>query len=201
MRTMPQKNAKIALFLLEGDTEEVLYKAIFKRFIDPKIPRKYINLESGSGINKSVAKNLEYYLKCNKNKTVYCYVLIDREGPRSKIPEFNGDAILSALKCKRLIRVERIEAIQMIESWFFYDLEGICKYIGLNCSKSLQHKYANPEKLTRKDLADLFRKGTKRVYYKKGDESFLKILKLDKIYKRCKELKEGILIIKSDFLI
>ena len=40
MRTMPQKNAKIALFLLEGDTEEVLYKAIFERFIDHKIPRK-----------------------------------------------------------------------------------------------------------------------------------------------------------------
>lgn len=197
---MQKKSAKIAMFLLEGDTEEALYKAIFDRFLDIRIPRKYKNLESGSGINRSVAKNLEYYLKCNADKTVYCYVLIDREGPRSKIPEFDGEAILSALKCKRLVRVEKIEAIQMIESWFFHDIEGICDYIGLKFSKNLQRKYDNTEQLTRKDLADLFRKGTKILYYKKGDKSFLMSLNLDKIYQKSKELKGGISMIMSDFL-
>lgn len=88
----------------------------------------------------------------------------------------------------------------MIESWFFYDLEGICKYIGLPCSASLKRNYSNPEKFSSADLSILFQKGTQNRYYKKGDPDFLDRLDKDKIYNNCKALKNGIEMINNDFL-
>ena len=87
----------------------------------------------------------------------------------------------------------------MIESWFFYDLEGICDYIGLNFTDSLRKNYFNPERLTHKDLQGLFRKGTKRQHYIKGEEGFLEKLDIENIYENCTALKKGIEMIKKDF--
>ena len=87
----------------------------------------------------------------------------------------------------------------MIESWFFYDIETICKHIDFQCSNTLKRNYCNPEMLTCKDLSELFKKGKKNRYYKKGDNSFLRKLDIDKIYENCKELKQGIEMINSDF--
>ena len=87
----------------------------------------------------------------------------------------------------------------MIESWFLYDIEGICKYIGLEYTKTLAGKYANPEKFDSRDMAELFRKGSRKRYYKKGDEGFLKSLDIEKIYGNCKDLKNGIEMINNDF--
>lgn len=87
----------------------------------------------------------------------------------------------------------------MLESWFFYDLAGICKYIGLRCTKTLQKRYSNPEQYDCKDLADLFRKGSKRQYYKKGDKGFINNLNLDLIYNHCKTLQKCIEMINLDF--
>ena len=87
----------------------------------------------------------------------------------------------------------------MIESWFFYDLEGICEFIGVKFTDSIRRTYSNPEKLTHKDLQSLFRKGTKRQHYSKGEKGFLERLDIEKIYNNCSALKEGIKAIKNDF--
>lgn len=178
---------KIAYILLEGKTEDKFYKDIFNKYLD-RIPRKYINLKGGSGVNREVAARVDYFLKTFPNN-LYVYVCLDREGPSSKMPVFNGKEIKKSLKSRRVRKIEKIEAIQMIESWFFYDLSNICNYIGLPYTATLQRTYANPKQLTSKDLTDLFRKGTLKKHYKKGDHAFLSSLDIDKIISHCDELR------------
>ncbi len=195
---------KIAYFIFEGYTEDIFYKSVLDRYLARGIQRKYKNLETGCGINRAVASYLYDFIKSNAGKVIYCYVFIDREGPRSKIPEFNGKAIEKELV--RLMgnislnRIAKIEAVQMIESWFFHDLQGICRHVGLACTKSLQKTYVNPERLNSTDLSKLFYKGKKNRYYKKGDLKFLSKLDINKIYSGCKDLRDGIQMINGDFI-
>jgi len=203
---MGKKNKEletIAYFLYEGDTEEEFYKSVINKYVSREIKRSFKNLDGGSGINKEVAKYVSWFLSEHQNSKVNVYVFIDREGPRSKIPEFNSEAILNALikyyDKNTIGRIEKIEAIQMIESWFLYDLESICTYIGLPISKSLKSKYCTPEKFNNKDLSELFSKGRKGRRYRKGDKNFLKCLDIDIIYSKCNELMEGITTINNDF--
>ena len=91
---------KLAYILFEGDTEDIFYKDVLKRYLIDGIPRKYKNLESGSGINIKVARRIINFLKekDNSNLDLHAYVFIDREGPSSKIPEFNAKAISEKVK-------------------------------------------------------------------------------------------------------
>lgn len=195
---------KLAYIFLEGDTESVFYRNVFDIYLRG-IPKKIVNLKGGTGINKEVASHLLHLLRDKKNKHInfYVYVFIDREGNRSDIPEFNEKAIIEELgkhvNIKNLIKIDKIEAIIMIESWFFYDLETICRYIGLKCTDSLKNNYRNPEKFTHKDLDKLFRKGSNKKRYIKGEKSFLEKLDVEKIYMNCKDLTLGIDTINKDF--
>lgn len=163
MAKVKSKTQKLAYIFYEGYTEEIFYKRIFRTYLRG-IPNKTKNLQSGTGINKEIANELYYFLnsKENRNTELYVYAFIDREGTKNDLVEFDADAILKALNKKQIKKIEKIEVIIMIESWFFHDLEGICDYIGLKCTDSLKKTYSNPEKLTHKDLQGLFRKGTKK---------------------------------------
>lgn len=200
MAKIKESNEKLAYIFLEGFTEEIFYKRIFSDYLR-EIPKKIKNLETGSGINKIIARELDYFIKDkkNKNKDIYVYAFIDREGLKTDIPEFNGKAIKKELRKKQIKKVDKIEAIIMIESWFFHDLEGICDYIGLEYTDNLKSRYSNPERLTHRDLQGLFRKGTKKQHYRKGDGKFLSSLNIEKIVKQCDDLKKGIEMIKKDF--
>lgn len=191
---------KIAYIFYEGDTEEVFYKRIFSQYLR-EVPKKTKNLETGTGINANIAREIYYFLnkKENKNVELYVYVFIDREGTRSDLVEFDADAIKRKLNKKQIKRIAKIEAVQMIESWFFYDLESICDYIGLPLTESLSRNYSNPERLTHRDLSKLFQKGIKKKHYRKGDEAFLNKLNIEKIYNNCNDLREGIEMIRKDF--
>ena len=200
MAKYKEKGKKLAYIFYEGDTEEIFYKRIFSQYLRG-IPNKTKNLETGTGINKSIASEIYYFLnkKENKNIELYVYAFIDREGIRSDLVEFDADAIKKALNKKQIKRIEKIEAITMIESWFFYDIEGICDYIGITCTDNLRRTYSNTERLTHKELQGLFRKGTRKRHYIKGDKSFLEKLDIDKIHQNCIALKDGINMIKGDF--
>ncbi|MFT8314006.1 MAG: hypothetical protein ABF633_07070 [Clostridium sp.] len=194
------KQERLAYIFYEGFTEEIFYKKVFRNYLNG-IPNKTKNLESGTGINKEIANELYYFFSNKKNKNIdlYVYAFIDREGTKNDLVEFDADAILKVLNKKQIKKIEKIEAIIMIESWFFYDLEGICNYIGLKLTDSLRRTYSNPERLTHKDLQGLFRKGTKRQHYIKGEKGFLEKLSIGKIYGNCTDLKTGIQMIRKDF--
>lgn len=194
------KQEKLAYIFYEGFTEEIFYKKVFRNYLNG-IPNKTKNLESGTGINKEIANELYYFLNNKKNKNIdlYVYAFIDREGTKNDLVEFDAAAILKALNKKQIKKIEKIEAIIMIESWFFYDLKVICDYIGLKFTDNLRRTYSNPERLTHKDLQGLFRKGTKRQHYIKGEKGFLEKLNIEKTYENCTDLKNGIQMIRKDF--
>lgn len=201
-----KRRGGVAFFFFEGDTEDLFYKKIINEYVvRPRgIKRIYKNLKTGTGVNKQIANELYHFLKDSGNKDVdiYVYAFIDREGSRSKVPEFNSEAILKAVEeyvsTKQIRSMYSIEAIKMIESWFFYDLEGICNYVGFKMTKSMQQTYHNTERLDKRDLTKLFQKGSRRRYYKKGEEGFLNSLDLGKIYENCSDLKNGIDKINCD---
>ncbi|MFD3158756.1 DUF4276 family protein (plasmid) [Haloimpatiens sp. FM7330] len=199
-----QKRKKLALIFLEGYTEDVFYKNIFQKYLQG-IPKKTKNLKTGTNINRQIVNELYHFMsnKSNEIYDLYIYVFIDKEGSRNDISQFNNKAILKKLKeyfkCEQIKVIDKIEAIIMIESWFFHDLEGICKYIGISFTDSLKRNYANPERLKALDLSKLFKKGNKKKHYKKGDEGFLTSLNIDTIYNNCSDLKEGIIKIRNNF--
>lgn len=191
---------KLAYILFEGDTEEVFFSSVIRKYVSRSVRRDYKNLGTGSGINKQVVSLVDYFLRSSRKEfdSLYVYVFLDREGPLSHIPEINESAILSKLGSPKVRKVAKIEAVQMIESWFFYDLPGICRYIGLPCSATLQSNYANTMNLDHHDMANLFRKGSKRKHYIKGDKTFLSALNIDDIFRKCVALQEGINMINND---
>lgn len=195
----PKKSSKIAYMLFEGETEEVFYQRVFSKYLYG-VPQKIDCLNGNLGINNKIIKRLSYFINCNSSyNDIYVYVFLDRESYKAQKPDFNPTAIIKKLNSKYVNKIIKVEAVLMIESWFFYDIESICGYIGITPTKSLLSRYNNPERLTANDLSDLFRKGTSKKYYRKGDESFQKILDIEKIYLGCSDLKSGIEKIINDF--
>lgn len=195
----PKEARKKRLYIfLEGKTEDVFYKKIAERYLK-SISKEYKNLKTGTNINKEIAKHLYHIIKDSSNSKydLYVYAFIDKEGAKNDTSEFDADAILKALKeekvnIKNIKKIDAIEAVFMIESWFFYDIEGICKYINLECTETLKKNYSNTEKFKHTDLAALFKKGKSKKFYKKGDEKFLNSLDIEKIYNNCSDLRKGI---------
>lgn len=205
-----KNNKKVAYIFFEGETEDVFYKKIFDKYLQgvPKKPKPK-NLRTGCNINIQIANNLYHFLKEKNNSDIelYVYAFIDREGPRSSKPQVDEKAIKKALiedtnltskTINNIKIIKSIEAIKMVESWFFYDIEGICKYLKIQCTNSMKSKYRNVEKFDSKDLSQLFKKSKK--YYKKGEVGFLSVLDVDKIYNSCKDLKDAIDEIREVFL-
>jgi hypothetical protein len=195
---------KLICIFLEGKTEDVFYKKITDRYLK-SLPKKYKNLQTGTNINVQIARNLYHFIEDSSNSEydLYVYAFIDREGARSDVSEFDGSAILKELK--KLVKIDTIkeiatiEAIFMIESWFFHDLEGICRYINLPYTETLKRKYSNAERFTSTHLSELFKKGKGKKHYKKGDEGFLNSLDIEKIYNNCSDLRNGIECIVRHF--
>jgi hypothetical protein len=195
---------KLVYIFLEGKTEDVFYKKITEKYLK-SLPKKYKNLKTGTNINAQIVRNLYHFIEDSSNSEydLYVYAFIDREGARSDVSEFDASAILKELKkfvkTNAIKEIAAIEAIFMIESWFFHDLEGVCRYINLSYTETLKKNYSNAERFTSSHLSELFKKGKVKRHYKKGEESFLNSLDIEKIYNNCSDLREGIQRIIKDF--
>ena len=195
---------KLVYIFLEGKTEDVFYKRITNKYLKP-FPKKYKNLQTGTNINMQIVRNLYHFLSDNSNLEydLYVYAFIDKEGARSDISVFDSSSILMKLgeniKTDTIKELDSIEAIFMIESWFFHDLEGICRYINLSYTDTLKKNYSNPERLTDIHLSELFKKGNTKKRYKKGEDGFLNSLDIEKIYNNCSDLRSGIECIINKF--
>lgn len=191
---MPQ----VALIFVEGDTEVEFFKKLFLKYLG-RLPRKTHNLRGNFNIyNKILDKTLNFIANRGPVQVrIYCF--IDRESRdhnpplsisilRSRIKEIPGlkEVVLSA---------DLILATQMIESWFFYDIDGIHKFLRTPRHERNSKKYRPAEKFSADHLSQLFARYGK-VYIKgKRCRNFVDHLNLEKIFNACDELNEGINLI------
>lgn len=184
----------LTYFLFEGLTEELFYK----RIINSYLKKLYIDsrdIGGGGNIGRAVLATAEPpFVKKGQHLRIYC--CIDSGKPFGQVPDFDLDVIRDNCrkeKLRNILSVDAIIAAKMIESWFFYDLDGIYDYLNVTHNKRKpKSKYETPTRCTKGDLKILFRQHDKR--YREGSraESFINSLNLRKIVSSCEELRKGI---------
>ncbi|MCM2356877.1 MAG: DUF4276 family protein [Geobacteraceae bacterium] len=192
------RQKEVALIYVEGDTEEEFYTELLKKYLNG-IPKSVRNMNGIYNIHRKVLGKTEAFLYSHKETVVRVYCCIDRES-RDHNPPLDIDELRKSFKeikgFKRVLSVDAIIATQMLESWFFHDMEGIYKFLRVPRKERNPSKFTPPEKFTHIHLAKLFERYDKT--YIKGHKcaNFISNLDIENIYNNCRELREGIELIK-----
>ena len=196
-----RKYLKPKIWLLcEGATEEMFYK----RIVDEILVDLDVNIDDVRGvgnIGKAVLAHTEPpYTKGREPVQIYCCV--DSKKEYGSVPDFDLEDVRRACireKKRNVLLVDAIVANQMIESLFFYDLDGIYSFLEVKArDRKPAKKYSNPTRCRKSDIKKLFKKHGQ--YYHSGVRAKPLINKLDihKIQSKCPELRDGIEKIKSN---
>lgn len=198
---MPSQHRKtIALFFVEGQTEEEFYKILFANVF--RGLTKYIhNLNGNTNIHRKVYGYTLDFLYKHPDTDLMVFCCIDRESrflaPPLDIDEMRLHFQREGKYRNRVLSADQIIATIMLESWFFHDIDGIYRFLRTPKSKQKPNKYHPPEKQTCRELSLLFKRNNK--LYMKGQKcaGLIKSLDLDLISRNCSELQVGINLIKS----
>ncbi len=199
-----QRNAKthnkpVSLLVLEGDTEQLFYPIIRDKFLKG-IRIELRNIKGRGNVNKDVLGEIYKYTYNNRDDAVRVYCCVDTESQKRTATPLELDIICEQIKVRKLRLVLSVDAILAdpeIESWFFYDIEGIYKFLGAKTSQRNVKKYSNPKNLCKKNLQGLFHRFGKEYLPGKRATNFINNLDIDKIVTECKELHDGIALIQS----
>lgn len=192
-----KKSGKAILFLYEGDTEQGFYDTLFAKLgLHRNIQIKRKPLDGVYNLNKKVTNAIYNYLEATNNKHIKhltVFVAYDRDEKRLAPGRLNKAEIINFIDDSRLKEVHEIIATQMLESWFFIDIDGIYKFLRVQQSKRNPKKYEQHENFRHEDLDRLFRQHDSQKRYYKGERTlnFIENLDVLKIYKNCKDLKTG----------
>jgi hypothetical protein len=192
------KSSSAILFLYEGDTEQGFYDALFAKLgLHRNVQIKRKSLDGNYNLNKKVASAIYNYLEAPNNrhiKQLIVFVAYDREEKRPAPGRLNKTEIVNRIGDKRLKEIHEVIATQMLESWFFIDIDGIYKFLRVQQNKRNPKKYAQHENFRHEDLDRLFRQHDPKKRYYKGERTLHFIDNLDvlKIYNQCKDLKTAI---------
>jgi len=198
-----KKNPNSILFLYEGETEKEFYKKIFELKLNRRdIKQNFGNLNGIFSLNEKVKSKIQSYLAnsaFNDYKSIHVFVAIDREGERHIPCVLNKEVLLKefSIKNTRIASINEIVATQDLESWFFYDLNGIYKFIKVPVKSRNLKAYPNIEKTNNRILSDLFHKYKKHYQKGKRAEGFIDSLDLNKIYDKVEELKKAFEIMRK----
>lgn len=200
-RTAKVNDKPVSLLLLEGYTEQVFYSVIRDRFLEG-IRIELRNIKGRGNVNKDILSEIYKYIYNNPNDFVRAYCCVDTERVKRTATPLDLDFICEKAKEKKMNQVLSVHAILAepeIESWFFYDIEGIYKFLGTKASQRNIKRYKNPSSLTKKDLQQLFNSNRFGKVYLSGKRAanFINHLNIEKIVANCKELSEGIALIQS----
>ena len=180
----------VSLLLAEGSTDEIFYK---------KVKISHLR-DCRATVRELHGDQIVGYIQAHKDEVIRVYCCLDRESRYGEVPGFDIKKIEKYIKDGNLtsvLSIDLITATQQIESWFFYDIEGIYVYIKVPKSKRSLNTFRPPEKCGYRDLQRLFERYGKTYTKGKRAESFIKKLDVDKIVCTCKELREGIQLIQS----
>lgn len=193
-------NEKPVIYLLyEGATEKIFYENRINPHYLKGFNVKGRDVQGNGGfLRNALAAALPPFVKKGQKLRIYCCA--DNEDTYHRVPDFDLEPIREACKkenLKNILSVDAIVANKMLESWFFYDLDGIYDYLDVpKVKRKHLKKYKQPQKCSKNDLKALFLKHNKR--YREGTRSkeFIQSLDVKKIVSNCKELQDGIKLIK-----
>lgn len=192
------RQKQVALIFVEGDTEEEFYKKLLDGYLRG-IPKSVINLKGIYNVHRKLLGKTLDFLHKHKDYTVRVYCCIDMEC-RDHNPPLDIDDLQNSFcedqDFKRVKSADAVFAIQMIESWFFYDINGINEFLKVPRKARNPAKFSPPAKYTHIDLSKLFQRYGKT--YIKGHKcaNFIDHLNLEKICNDCVELKAWLELIK-----
>ncbi len=183
---------KLAVLLVEGDTEFVFYKRLINNLNQLNNGElfseiRYINMHGIGGYCNKAYRKINYEVRPHypgyKIAVFFCYDM--DVFTYEKRPPVNWKEVEKALK-ELGIRCYHIKANPSIESWFLLDKENVCRYLRIPENTKLVGR-SDYDKLTA-----LFKRGN-RVYVKgknKRAEEFIDFLDISKIMKNiCNQLK------------
>jgi hypothetical protein len=189
---------QLALIFVEGDTEEEFFKKLFVKYLGG-MQRKTVNLNGNFNIYNKILDKTLFIIKDRRSIMVRIFCFIDREST-----DHNPPLSISILRRrvkdtpelrKRVLSADLILATQMIESWFFHDIEGIYKFLKAPRHERTPNKYRPVKRFSANDLSHLFTRYGKVYIKRKKGHNFVNHLDIDKIFNACGELKQGINLI------
>lgn len=186
--------SRVALILVEGETEEEFYSLLVDKYCKSH-PKRLKNLHGNFSINNKILDKSFAFAENNPNDEFDVYVCIDQE--RLGSPAYNHQACLVKLKeLPNFRNLVGVVAILMCESLFFIDIEGVYKY--LKTPKGLRNvkKYSNHRTFTHIDLSSLFKRFNKTYSKGKRCQNFVSHLDLGKISK-AKEISDFLTALKK----
>lgn len=158
------RRARLALLLVEGETEEEFYEAFCERFLK-NCSKKVVNLHGNWNINKKIVEASSRFADNHANTDFDVYVCIDQE--RIGAPAFDCEFVKIHLnQISTFGRVFGIVATLTIESLFFLDIHGIYSHLRAQHSRRNPGKYKSFRSFTHLDLTKLFKQFGKQ--YQKG---------------------------------
>jgi len=186
-------NKPVSLLVLEGYTEQVFYPLIRDKFLKG-IRIDLRNIKGRGNVNKDVLGEIYKYAYNNPDDLVRAYCCIDAESQKQTATPFELDLVRVQVKLKKLnvLSVHTVLADPDIESWFFYDIEGIYKFLRAKASRRNINRYSNPAAFCKKDLQALFQRFGKVYLPGKRATHLIDRLNIDKIVSNCQELRQGI---------
>lgn len=197
-RTAKIRNRPVSLLVLEGDTEQVFYSIVRDRFLKG-VRLELRDIKGRGNVNKDVLREIYKYIYNNRDDLVRAYCCVDTERQKRTATPFELDFIREQVKIRKLSHVLSVDVILAdpeIESWFFYDIEGIYKFLGAKTSQRNVKKYSNPKNLCKGDLQELFHRFGKEYLPGKRAMNFINHLNIEEIVSKCNELREGIELIQ-----
>ncbi len=174
---------KIAVLLVEGDTEIAFYKRVIDNLrsqnnVELSCRIKLLNTHGIGGFCEKAIRKINVEVKSLFPDYIinafFCYDTDSFE--YSKRPPVNWKDVERQFKSNG-IRCYHIKAKQSIESWFLKDKESVCRYLGIPAGSKVEGR-SDYNRLT-----SLFKKGN-RVYVKgknKKAEEFISCLNINKI--------------------
>lgn len=186
----------LSVLLVEGQTEEVFYRRVKDTFLrDLRVTIEL--LEGLRNINEKVLNRLIHKYS---DQDVRAYCCVDRESRYGNSPDLKISWIQHELLTEGMVNVKSIHAItatQMIESWFFHDVEGIFRFLEVRKSQRNPRRFRPPDKFGKVDLKKLFHQHGKE--YREGERarSLIEALDIELIADSCYELRNGIKLIRQ----
>ena len=160
----------ISLLLVEGDTDEIFYNRI--KSIHLRNTRSTIkNIDGLYNINSKVISCISTYSQTHRDEIIRVYCCFDRESRYGSVPEFDILEVKKFVICNQIISVLNIDLIiatKQIESWFFYDIEGIYKFLAVPQSQRNLHSFLTLRNLVTKRSKDYSRDMVERIAKAKG---------------------------------